>query len=775
MTGMNNKFGKTGPMELLAPAGSRAAFEAAVRGGADAVYAGAPGLNARNLARDFTLEEIGAMCRAAHAEQVKFYIAMNSLMREEEIPAAVELLARFAAMGVDALIVQDLGILRLARRYFPELRLHASTLLGGHNSMTVRQFAVLGFSRVVLARELSLPEIRTIRQSTGQTTGEGNEVELEVFVHGALCFSFSGLCLCSSYLGGKSSMRGHCVQPCRRRYTWPGGGHGGGPGRGRGKTSKGRGPGKEGGGAGYLFSMNDLCAIELLPELRQAGVASLKIEGRLRSARYVESVVKAYRLALDGLQQGEAAWPGALEQAMALLERAMGRRTTRGYFQTSRPEEIISPYHSGNIGLFLGRVEAPAKSGPGREGARLTLRREVAIGDRLRLHQERGGERLAFTLKGIGKGGQGMERAATGDVVVLEVPAPVRAGDSLYKVDTREGRALEAEMTAGAKVGAGERRKRQGGESGEVRRRIERVMSELGWQAAPTEQPPAVPARPAGRGGQWAGQKAGQRAGQRAGIPANLEIWLKSDDPGILRHELPVTPARLLLVLDKESLAGFNRLRNIPVQVERRLVWSLPPVIRERDTPFFVKAIEQLSRRGFRSFQLGHVGQLELFGRRRGLFLIGDYTLNVANSQAVLLLRELSMQRLQLTIEADRQLVAALGLNFPGLGMTVYGTPPLFTAWLTGGHLKEKRTLISPKDEPFTIREARGLTHLLPSQPFSLLPFLPELQAMGVRYAVIDMSHGRPPREIGPLLETLVKGGPWKGRLSTFSYGGTYR
>ncbi|MDH4321141.1 MAG: U32 family peptidase, partial [Desulfobulbaceae bacterium] len=260
------------PMELLAPAGSIEAFEAAVAAGADAVYIGAPTLNARALAKHFGMAEIAAMVDHAHQHEVKVYVAMNSLMKEEEIPAATHALAAFEHLGVDAVIMQDLGLYHLARRHFPKLRLHASTLLAGHNSAAVRQFVKMGFQRVVLARELAIPEIAAIHRQ--------NQVELEVFIHGALCFSYSGLCLFSSFQGGKSGLRGRCVQPCRRRYTWSGKGKGGAP-------------------SGYLFSMNDLCGIDLIPQLREAGVTSLKIEGRMRSARYVEAVTAAYRMALD--------------------------------------------------------------------------------------------------------------------------------------------------------------------------------------------------------------------------------------------------------------------------------------------------------------------------------------------------------------------------------------------------------------------------------------------------------------------------------------------
>jgi U32 family peptidase len=276
-------------VELLAPAGNAATFGAALDGGADAIYVGAPGFNARNLSRDLRLEEIAAMISTCRRLGKKLFVAANSLVLEDELPQVIELLALLRELRPDGLIVQDLGLLRLARRYFPELPLHSSTLMLAHNHQAVRYLAELGCRRVVLARELTVKEIGAIAARRGDT-------EIEVFIHGAMCFSYSGLCLFSSYLGGKSGLRGRCVQPCRRGF---------------GEVGRGRGD-KEGGASRYLFSMNDLSALEILPELLDTGITSLKIEGRQRSATYVEKVVGAYRRVLD-------ASPDNRDEAIALL------------------------------------------------------------------------------------------------------------------------------------------------------------------------------------------------------------------------------------------------------------------------------------------------------------------------------------------------------------------------------------------------------------------------------------------------------------------------
>jgi len=199
-------------MELLAPAGNMESFRAAVQAGADAVFVGAPALNARNLARDLRLEEIAAMIHYCREHGLKLYLAANSLAREQDLPQVIETLAILAELQPDALIVQDLGVINIVKDYFPSLPLHASTLMAATNSLAVNAFASMGLERVVLARELTVQEIGIICKKS--------EIEIEVFIHGAMCFSYSGLCLFSSFLGGKSGLRGRCVQPCRRQYTW---------------------------------------------------------------------------------------------------------------------------------------------------------------------------------------------------------------------------------------------------------------------------------------------------------------------------------------------------------------------------------------------------------------------------------------------------------------------------------------------------------------------------------------------------------------------------
>lgn len=754
-------------MELLAPAGTIEAFEAAVENGADAIYIGAPAFNARALARHFSLAEVAAMIDHAHKNRVKVYLAMNSLMKEEEIGKAVEELAALEALKADALIVQDLGISYLARKFFPGLRLHASTLMGAHNSLNVRQFAELGFQRVVLAREMTLGEIGQFHKQC--------PVELEVFVHGALCFAYSGLCLFSSYLGGKSGLRGRCVQPCRRRYTW---------------GSKGRGPGSP---AGYLFSMNDLAGLELIPQLRQAGVSSLKIEGRMRSAQYVGSVVKAYRLALDN-----PATPAVLAEAKELLEQAMGRKASLGYFKKAQPADIIAPQHSGNIGLFLGKIEKVTAN-----RAQMTLKEPLRVGDRLRIHQEGSGERQSFTLKGLWQGKVALDKAAAGSKVQLDLPPGAQWGDSLYKVDSEERRRQAAKK--GIQPGLFSKKVATLVDP----RKLAQISHFLGKPVnRPTggksrEERPARGQAQVQTRGQAQGQAQGRRGVAQVQLP--LEWWLKIDDFDSLKVQLPTPPSRLVITLSRQTFAQYARQQKRLTPYRRRLIWALPPVILEADLVFYREAIAHLRGSGYNAWQIGHIGQRLLFAadaqaaqaidgpggegpspsRKRGradqttterLLLFGDYTLNVLNSLSVQALAGLGLSNAQLAIETDRQnLFDLLGhKNALPMGMTIYGLPPLFTARLVSPFFKYDQPLVSPKGEVIVLKQCWGQTVAVADQPFSLVPHSIELAARGVAYGVVDLSHLRPrPDELVGIFRQSGQPGRGGSRLRTFNYTGT--
>ena len=343
--------------ELLAPAGTPAAALAALDAGADAVYAGLAKFNARERGENFTPDAMGRIIDHFHRHGKKVYVTFNTLLKESELPEAFETLALLNDLGPDALLVQDLGVIRMARNYFPRLVLHGSTQMGFHNSAGLAVAEKLGLSRVVLERQVTLDELKTIR--------EKSRLEIEVFIHGALCCSLSGCCYFSSYLGGYSGNRGKCKQPCRRRYF----------------SSQGN---------GFFFSPQDLCAVELIPELRRMGVDSLKIEGRLRQTDYVTAAVSAYRLLLDTPDEEFAS---AIPEARRILASAGGRRWSHGFYSAESARNLIRPDVLGSAGKLCGAVEAVRDNGFG-----FTASSRLFIGDRIRIQPENGDEGPALTL-----------------------------------------------------------------------------------------------------------------------------------------------------------------------------------------------------------------------------------------------------------------------------------------------------------------------------------------------------------------------------------------
>ncbi len=274
-------------LELLAPAGDFERLGMALRYGADAVYLAGKEFGLRAAAGNFDNEQLVKAIELAHGMGKKVYVTCNTLPREEELNRLPGYLAFLNEAGPDALIIADLGVLALAKRFAPKIALHVSTQLGVVNSATANVLHAMGADTVVLARELTLDEIRRIRANTP------SELRLEAFVHGAMCVSFSGRCLLSNYMTGRDGNRGECAQPCRWKYS----------------LMEEKRPGQyfavEEDGGTYILNSNDLCMIEHLQDLMEAGVTSFKIEGRMKSAYYAAVVTNAYRHALDAVACGD--------------------------------------------------------------------------------------------------------------------------------------------------------------------------------------------------------------------------------------------------------------------------------------------------------------------------------------------------------------------------------------------------------------------------------------------------------------------------------------
>lgn len=387
-------------VELLAPAGSPDALVAAVNNGADAVYLGLRELNARRGAANFDLDGLASACRFAHLRDARVYLTANILIMPEEMADALAMIDAAWAAGIDAVIVQDLGLLRVLRQALPDVRLHVSTQMNTHDPATAAVLAGLGVSRITLARETSLPEIAAI--------AEASSVEVESFVHGALCFCYSGQCLMSSVIGGRSANRGMCAQPCRLAYELVS--------EDGAVTTSGK----------HLLSPRDMAGIAHLPQLIGAGVAALKIEGRMKAPEYVAVVTRVYRDALDRAMADPddfAVTAGEWE----LLEEAFSRGFTDEYLLGKADNDMMSYSRPNNRGVPVGRVTG---SSEGR--VEVSLERALDSEDTIEFWTGRG--RSAQRVGPMGVDGATRMNAPAGAVVQLGVESGVAKGDRVFRV-----------------------------------------------------------------------------------------------------------------------------------------------------------------------------------------------------------------------------------------------------------------------------------------------------------------------------------------------------
>ncbi|MBR1583962.1 MAG: U32 family peptidase [Clostridia bacterium] len=395
--------------ELLAPAGGMAQLKAAIRFGADAVYGALPAFGLRAFAGNFTWEELAQALLYVHQRGRKFYLTLNALPYEEEFPALIDTARRAADMGVDAALVSDLGAFLALRREAPALPLHISTQANTLNSEAASFYARQGARRIVLARELSLQRICDLRQKLPA------DLELEAFVHGAMCMSYSGRCMLSDHLTGRGGNRGACAQPCRWEYAL---------------VEKKR-PGEywpieEDGRGTYLLSAYDLNMLSHLPALIDAGIASLKIEGRMKTEYYVATVVGAYRRALDAYAAGEEAYRALLPELEGELRKASHRPFNTGFY-------FGPPAPMAGAAGFTQEMEYVAQVEAYENGlATLQLKNRFYVGDTLELLCPAGV--FPFRVEGITLADTGAAVdtvSIAGQRVIIPLPHPAEAGDFL--------------------------------------------------------------------------------------------------------------------------------------------------------------------------------------------------------------------------------------------------------------------------------------------------------------------------------------------------------
>ena len=585
-------------LELLSPAGSSDALHAAVCNGADAVYLGVDSFNARRGARNFTLDELPEVVRYCHVRGVAVHLTLNTLVTDREMPSAAEYIAAAARAGVDAFIVQDLGIVSLCRQIAPKIALHASTQMSLHSLEGVREAAALGLSRVVLARELPRDAIAFICRNS--------PIEIEVFVHGALCMSCSGQCYMSSVIGRRSGNRGQCAQPCRLPYGYD-----------RFEEK-------------YPLSLRDNCLIRYLDELDRMGVASIKIEGRMKRPEYVATVTGIYRSALDGAGVGR-------EQMEALRAAFSRQGFTQGYYEGAPGRQMFGTRlpEQENKALLQSARATYESIEPQRVPVQF-----YAIATR--------GQNLMLAVQdddgNICKAqGQPPEEAQRRAVTPEELAARLsKTGGTPFVC-----RSVRSVVDPGLSIPAAELNR--------LRREVLAHLSAVrGRRAAPEIGAYHEPSK-------FFGQKA---------QPALTVSVLKAAQ--ITPQMLRLHPAMIYVPLSEVSEQSdlFRRLAK-----EQELAVTLPRVIRDDETRGVLDALENAASLGIRRVLIGNLGHLPLV-LSRGMEPAADFGMNVFNSRAMETLRHLGFVSCTASFELSLPQLRDISKPLP-TEMIVYGRLPL--------------------------------------------------------------------------------------------------
>jgi len=651
--------------ELLSPAGSPEAVIAAVQAGAGAVYLGYGVFHARRNAKNFSREELAAAVSYCHLRGVKVYLTLNTLLTDRELPDGYQTAQEAAELGVDAILVQDLGMVRSLRRLAPDLELHGSTQMSIHNLDGAKEAADLGLKRVVLARELSRRDIAHITKHA--------PIETEIFVHGALCMCHSGQCYLSAMVGGRSGNRGLCAQPCRLPYGWANRAD------------------------GYPLSLKDLSLADYLGELSDMGVASLKIEGRMKRPEYVSVVTRIYRKILD-----ERRAPTAEE--LSLLKTVFSRDGfTDGYYLE----------HLGNPMFGVRESEGNLK--------------ELYQAERQRYEQE--DQKIPVTMYAMVRAGQpaGVGVQDRDGRVVRSfgpVPEPARS-----RPLTEEDIRIQLSKTGGTPFSISE-----------IQVMVEpdlslplsalnglrrTVLEELSMERAMRKKPAFAAYHPGAR-----------YENRRSSPDMMLSLRLASQ---VSEELLALRPA--FLFLPPEELAKHPDLSARAAELGITLGMTLPRVYLDHERNLLLSAMQQAAATGVRCAMAGNLGYLPLC-RSLGLDIHGDFGLNVHNSQSVKQFKRMGFQSVTLSFEL--QLPQLRDIWKPmDCSLLVYGRLPLMvtencvvTSHTSAATCGEGHALVDRKGMRFPlIPSFQSRNELLNSQTLFLADKRADYERIGLRYA----------------------------------------
>lgn len=704
--------------ELLAPAGNVESLDAAIGEGADAVYLGLKTFNARLRSSNFSFREFEGALSSLHKKGKKLYVTVNTVCEERETERLYRFLSYLNRVGPDGLIVQDYGVIRMCQEFFPNLVLHASTQMNVESASAANLLGKEGFKRVVLARELGLEEIQDIKAKTN--------VELEVFVHGALCVSESGLCLFSSFLGGKSANRGMCAQACRRLYTSESGG---------------------GNFSGYYFSPCDLQLIDKIPDLVQAGVESFKIEGRMKSAEYVGSVVAAYRYVLDHWQENKKE---AVAAAKRMLATDFARSKTSYWYNFKTVQDgvegagsqILNPNQAGGTGIYLGKIasvkSAPseiqdaAKAAAEKSGGQKDYRIQLALlkggsynpdpGDSIRIHKKNDAGRSSHKVRHTEFDDQGR--------FWLDVPVGFGDGDEVYLLQTKS-----------------------------MSKRYPRVLPN---DLAPFNHQPRDELLPVM-------DLTPVQKKELDYFPEGIYVQVSSIADVFAAQAL--NPVRLILELNKETLGDLLNKKTVLPFSKKQIILSLDPFcpqgIEERQD----EQIGALVEMGYKTFVANNLAQIPMLRQKDAKAIAGPY-LYTFNRWAVSWLENQNIGAFVSPYEnSKKNLEAVFDPKFrERLLLPVYAYPALFRMRFM---LPKEYdfTYFSDKEEVnFKVNSTADGSFVMPEVPFSIADKTSDLQSLGFRRFLIDFSKTKVQRqEVKAVQQSMAKQKPLEG-VSRFNW-----
>jgi putative protease len=543
--------------ELLAPAGSLEAFHAAIDAGADAIYCGLEDFNARLRAKNFSIKTLSYLIPYAHELKRKVYITLNTLIKTSEIERALHTLYQLHQLNIDAVIIADPGLIGLSREHFPDLRLHGSTQMTFHNYPGASIARQLGLSRIVLSRELTASEIASISKPSS--------IELEVFVHGALCYSISGLCLASSFFGGSSGNRGRCTQVCRRKFTFN-------------KTKA------------YSFSPDDLCAADFIAFLSASKIASLKIEGRMKSAEYVYKVVSSYRKILDNASD--------LSTIRKELETDFGRPKTAFFLKSNDTRGLIKAARPSGTGVYLGKITSVVKN-----CIKIGSTIHLDTGDRIRMQPVNGFDGVSATIKSC-------EKVDDGIICTVNSEPQCASGDTVYHTGTKVTYAKN-NCTVNAS------------HSGHVSQYYQKARSLVHQRTIACKSTGHI----------------------------RSQLWCKIDTIDWMHHLLSSPCQHLLAALDYQEFEKLFSNETIFKPWRSRIVPCLPPFISPDSVGKWSTLISEFQKQGIDTWCCSNIGQRALFAKK--CTLIADSSIPVLNNFAWNTLQTLGFSMFTYSLEDE--------------------------------------------------------------------------------------------------------------------------